>query len=485
MKKNAGRHSIRHYVAATMVVFAVSSAVLSAVIVAAMTVSSYASVRRSLESHIKGGLEEHYFLRRFDRYGETFEEAAQQFVNHFDISGVEVWVLDKERNIAASTGGTAVDGSTGGMAADDTTDMPDYDKALESPDHQGFWTGDFRGDPFYAFSYILDLPGHETAAIRLLRPLTELNENLFITGTLAVMTWLLFNSLLLLFGRVILRWVREPIAQVSAVAAKIAEGDYDQRIPLPRVRNEIYQLSEDINNMAEKVALAEKMKMDFVSTISHELRTPLTAIKGWGETLLQKKDLDSDLTRRGLSIIIEESARLDHLVKELLDFSHIQDNSMALRPESIDVLAELDDVVFLFHERAARKGVELSSNSPEIPAPMEADPARIRQVFINLLDNAFKHTPQGGSVTVSAQCVPELLPEELHVTIQDTGCGVEEKDLPHLTEKFFKASASTKGSGIGLAVVSEILKAHECELEFESVVGQGFTVHITFPLQKK
>jgi len=473
MKKIPKLHSISHYVAATMLVFAVSSAVLSILIVAATALSSYTAVRRTLESQIKGGLEEHYFSQRFDRYGETFDEAAQQFVNHFEITGVEVWVLDRERNIAASSAGTA---------GDTTTDMPDYDRALESPDRHGFWNGNFRGDPVYALSYILDLPGYENAAVRLLHPLTDVNENLLKIGLLTALIWLLFNSLLLLFGRMILRWVREPIAQVSAVTAKIAEGDYDQRIPLPPVRNEIYQLSEDINNMAEQVALAEKMKMDFVSTISHELRTPLTAIKGWGETLLQKKDLDGDLTRRGLSIIIEESARLDHLVEELLDFSRMQNNSMALRSENIDVLAELDDVVFLFHERAARKGVELISKSPEEPAPMAGDPARIRQVFINLLDNAFKHTPQGGSVTVSAQCGPE---EELRVTIQDTGCGVDEKDLPHLTEKFYKASTSTKGSGIGLAVVSEILKAHDCALELESAVGKGFTVHITFPLQKK
>ena len=485
MKKIPKPHSISHYVAVIMLVFAVSSAMLSVIIVAATAMSSYTSVRRSLESQIKGGLEEHYFSQRFDRYGETFYEAAQQFLNHFDITGVEVWVLDQKRGIAASTGGTAVDDLTGGTANDATTDMPDYDKALEAPDRHGFWNGNFRGGPVYALSYILDLPGYENAAVRLLHPLTDVNEYLLKIGMLTGLIWLMFNSLLLLFGRVILRWVREPIALVIAATAKIAEGDYDQRIPLPPVRNEIHQLSEDINNMAEQVALAEKMKMDFVSTISHELRTPLTAIKGWGETLLQKKDLDGGLTRRGLSIIIEESARLDHLVEELLDFSRIQDNSMALRSENIDVLAELDDVVFLFHEQAASKGVELISKSPEVPAPMAGDPARIRQVFINLLDNAFKHTPQGGSVSVSAQCVPELQPEELRVTIRDTGCGVDEKDLPHLTEKFYKASTTTKGSGIGLAVVSEILKAHECGLELESTEGKGFTVRITFPLQKK
>ena len=268
------------------------------------------------------------------------------------------------------------------------------------------------------------------------------------------------------------------LAWLTFAALLLASG----YILLRRMRGEIAGLNKDIQNMAEKAAFAERAKLDFISTISHELRTPLTAIQGWGETLLQKKDLDSDVTHRGLGIIIEESRRLDRLVEELLDFSHIQSDALVLRRENIDVLAELDDVVFFYRERTAREGIELIFNAPEVPAPMAGDPARIRQVFINLLDNAFKHTPQGGSVRIAANCAPEQ--HELHVVIQDTGCGVDENELPHLTEKFYKSSASTKGSGIGLAVVDEILRAHGCALRLESAAGQGFKVHITFPLLK-
>jgi len=274
-------------------------------------------------------------------------------------------------------------------------------------------------------------------------------------GSLMALAWLLLNAFMLLLGHGILR----------------------------RMRREIARLSEEISSMNEKTAYAERTKMDFISTISHELRTPLTAIKGWGETLMREKDLSGETAFRGIGIIVEESRRLEYLVEDLLDFSHIQTNRLVLRRERIDVLAELDDAVFLFRERAARNGVELISGTPEIPAPMAGDPARIRQVFINLLDNAFKHTPQGGSVKVAANCAPEQ--QELCVVIRDTGCGVDEKDLPHLTEKFYKSSASTKGSGIGLAVVQEILKAHGCALRLESAAGQGFQAHMTFPLLKK
>ena len=313
----------------------------------------------------------------------------------------------------------------------------------------------------------------------------------FALGALAA--WLLMVLLLGLSAGLFMRWIIKPVSAVNEAAAAIARGEYDTCIPLPKARNEIHRLSVEINNMAGKIAFAERTKLDFISTISHELRTPLTAIKGWGETLLHSETPDEDLLRRGLGVIIDESMRLDNLVEELLDFSRIQSNRLVLHLEPIDILAELDEVVYFFCEqRAASDGIALHSSTPDAPAPMLGDPARIRQIFINLLDNAFKYTPQGGEITVTAGFTPELPkdrpptnpPELLHITISDTGCGVSEADLPHITEKFFKATADSKGSGIGLAVVEELIKAHDGVLEFESLPGEGFTVYLTFPLKK-
>jgi len=305
---------------------------------------------------------------------------------------------------------------------------------------------------------------------------------------------LLMGALLGLSAWLFVRWIITPIAAVSEAAAAIARGEYDTRVELPKVRSEIHRMGVEINNMAEKIAFAERTKLDFVSTISHELRTPLTAIKGWGETLLHSDHPpNEDILRRGLGVIIDESMRLDKLVEELLDFSRIQAGRLVLQKEPVDILAELDEVVYFFCEqRAASDGIALQSSTPEIPAPSLGDPARIRQIFINLLDNAFKHTQQGGAIAVTAGFTPELPkdrppaspPEFVHITISDSGCGVSEEDLPHLTEKFFKASTDTKGSGIGLAVVEELIKAHNGVLEFESAPGEGLSVHVTFPLKK-
>ncbi|MCL2446081.1 MAG: HAMP domain-containing histidine kinase [Oscillospiraceae bacterium] len=294
--------------------------------------------------------------------------------------------------------------------------------------------------------------------------------------------WLVLVVALCIWVSKLRRALVQPIEQVHRAAQAIARGDYEARVgQLPQKQSEVHLLAAQINSIAERLVFAERTKNEFVSTVSHELRTPLTAIKGWSETLMLSEIPDPDLVHRGLGVIVDETTRLDNLVMQLLDFSRMQANRLALEQEAVDILAELDDVVYFFCEqRAARDGIALQSNTPDVPAPVLGDAARLRQVFINLLDNAFKHTPQGGMITVAAQINHET--KRLHVDISDTGCGISAEHLPHITEKFYKAAANTPGSGIGLAVVEEILRAHQATLEFETAPGQGLTVYMTFPL---
>jgi signal transduction histidine kinase len=226
--------------------------------------------------------------------------------------------------------------------------------------------------------------------------------------------------------------------------------------------------------------MTDKMKNDFISTVSHELRTPLTAIKGWGEMLKELDGEDREISRRGTEVIINESERLAHLVEELLDFSRMQNGNMTLRLEKIDVLAELDEAVFVFKERSKRDNIDIKYNAPEIPAPMMGDPNRIKQVFVNLLDNAFKYNKQGGLVDVDAIVDDGVLT----INISDTGCGISEEDLPNIKKKFYKANLQVRGSGIGLAVVDEIVKLHNGVFEINSVVGVGTTVSVVFPIER-
>ncbi|NLA77778.1 MAG: HAMP domain-containing histidine kinase, partial [Clostridiales bacterium] len=291
--------------------------------------------------------------------------------------------------------------------------------------------------------------------------------------------FLLAISLVTISGLFFVRSIVRPVGMINETAKRIAAGDFAARIEVRGYNDEISELGRTINNMANEIGAADKMKNDFISTISHELRTPLTAIKGWGETLLQVRGTDEALEKRGVEIIINESDRLSSLVEDLLDFSRMQNGKLTLRLEKIDVLAELDEAVFVFKERAAREGIELVYTAPDFPAPMQGDANRIKQVFVNILDNSMKYTEQGGKVAIFA----EIKSDNLVIEISDTGCGIPEKDLSKVKEKFFKGNMSVPGTGIGLAVADEIVLMHGGRVDIYSEVGVGTTVTITLPIE--
>ena len=171
--------------------------------------------------------------------------------------------------------------------------------------------------------------------------------------------------------------------------------------------------------MAEEISTTDKMKNDFISTISHELRTPLTSIKGWGETLMLGTDDSVDeLTRKGLQVIVKEAGRLEGFVEEL------QSGRMNLRLAKTDLFAELDETVFTFRERALRDGIEVKYSIPEVPAIANADANRLKQVFMNILDNALKYSRSPSKIFVKAEFTKLDNQNFVKIAIADQGCGI-------------------------------------------------------------
>jgi signal transduction histidine kinase len=294
--------------------------------------------------------------------------------------------------------------------------------------------------------------------------------------SLAFLALIIFVS-----SRFYVKTIVRPVRNVCSIAERIAGGDLDARVEQYNDDDEIGMLCEKINDMATELESADKMKNDFISTVSHELRTPLTAIKGWGETLIQIGETDPATSKRGMEVILDETGRLNEMVEELLDFSRMSNGRMSLNIEKIDVLAELDETVFAFRERAAREGIEISYNVPPVPVPADADSSRIKQVFVNILDNAIKYTHQGGRITVKAELER---PKTLRIIFTDNGKGIAPDDLPKVKEKFFKADSTVRGSGIGLAVVDEIMKLHKGDFTIDSILGEGTTVTLTLPVDE-
>ena len=271
------------------------------------------------------------------------------------------------------------------------------------------------------------------------------------------------------------RFVSEPIENLTEAARHIAAGSYGVRIEKTS-ENELGRLTDELNSMSEKVAVAEKSRTEFISQVSHELRTPLTAITGWAETIAFDEAVQGD-SLRGINIISKEAERLTGMVSEMLEFTRIQDGRFNLRVELIDIAAELEDAIFTYGELMRQAGIEVNYTQPPAEIPLiPGDPERLKQVFLNLLDNAAKHGGDGKKVDVA------LTAEGVHISIRDYGRGIPEGELPHVKEKFYKGSSKNRGTGIGLAVCDEIITRHSGALDIENAEGGGCIAKITLPI---
>ncbi len=275
------------------------------------------------------------------------------------------------------------------------------------------------------------------------------------------------------------RTILVPLGEIIEKAKQITGGSYGIQIQ-KRYDDEIGDLADAINEMSLKINQNEKMQTDFISSLSHELRTPLTAITGWSETILNSDGVDES-TRRGVKIIHRETMRLTEMVMELLDFTRIQDGRMTLHIENADLRAEFEDTVFMYGNRLRQDGITLQyqENDDEIPE-IACDPKRLRQVFLNILDNAAKHG--GSGKRIDAQIRYE--DGQVVVRIRDYGSGIPEDELLLVKKKFYKGSSKARGSGIGLAVCDEIVQMHGGTLTLQNAPGGGTLVTVTVPVSR-
>ena len=335
------------------------------------------------------------------------------------------------------------------------------------------------GEKVVAVSAVINAKGCQYSALRMLSSMKKIDNQILLISITTLVICVAIMLLIFFSGMYFIRSIVYPIRSIGNMTQKFAKGDFSERIK-KESDDELGELCDSINYMADELSNTEQMKNEFISSVSHELRTPLTAIKGWTETVTSMYE-DKETFKKGMRVITSETERLSQMVEELLDFSRIQDNRLTLIMDTIDILAELGETVLIYQERARALGIKLDYYEPEMLSFVYGDKNRLRQVFINIVDNAIKYSNKGDTVSVEAYEEHG----EICISVSDTGMGISAEDLPKVKTKFFKANHTRRGSGIGLAVADEIIQRHGGTLTINSEQGVGTTVLITLPCVEK
>ena len=376
-----------------------------------------------------------------------------------------------------STSGRLVASSHGNWAIP-TTATPEIDEAIETRAPRPYVGKDpTTGERIMAVSSpMIYSNGEVIGVLRFVTSTRLVDRQILKVGFNCTLALVGVLSIIIFSSNYFIRTVLEPVSEIIEKAKRIANGSYGTQIQ-SYYNDEIGVLADTINELSTKISQNEKMQADFISQLSHELRTPLTVINGWTETLLLDEGMDA-MTRQGMKIISGEAKRLTEMVVELLDFTRMQDGRMTLNVEPTDIRGEFEDTVFMYSSRLATDGmvleyVDAEEDVPEIPC----DPQRLRQVFLNILDNAAKHGGAGNRIEAA------IAYEEgqVLVRIRDYGPGIPEDELPLVKKKFYKGSSSVRGTGIGLAVCDEIVEMHGGTLTLENAEGGGTLVTVRLP----
>lgn len=269
----------------------------------------------------------------------------------------------------------------------------------------------------------------------------------------------------------------KPLNKITKIAGFMAEGNLNIRSDII-VPDEIGQLGNTLNYMADEILKKEEIKNDFISSISHELRTPLTSIKGWAITL-QDEDIEDEILLEGLNIIETESERLNIMVEELLDFSRFVSGRITLNREKVHINNVINSVYMQLIPRAKSLGIDFTIDLKRDYLIL-GDVNRIKQVLINVLDNSFKFIDDKPKVSIKTY--ENKKPGLISIIIEDNGVGISTDEIDRVKEKFYKGKTSRSNSGIGLSIADEIMKLHNGNLLISSKLAYGTQVILEFPI---
>ncbi|MEK3715499.1 sensor histidine kinase [Paenibacillus sp. FSL R7-0333] len=460
IKKGMRRQIVLHYI---LVVF-VALLLVETIFLLSIRTYYYNSIYSKITTHISVA----ETLVKYEFSGDRSQAQLQKLLRLFNVEFTELEVLTLKGDIITS--------STG-FQPDRTITTSDVPEAVGGS--IGRWVGRQAGtnENVMAVSKMVQITAHDTYVLRYLTSMEGVNNNLLNLTLLSIAIGVAVLTIVLLLSFGLANSIVRPLNNITAVSAQMAKGKFTTRIK-GDYRYEIGELASTLNYMADEIVRSNQIKDDFISSISHELRTPLTSIKGWSETLVSG-GYDPEETKLGVGIISRESDRLIGLVEEILDFSKLQQNEMKLSMGQVDIKVLLQETLLNIWAKAEKKRIHLLLECEETIF-IKADANRLKQVFLNLVDNAVKFSPEDSSIVLSAE---RLSGTEMAVTVRDSGIGISEAHLARVRDRFFQVDALNGGTGLGLAISQQIVELHNGKLEMDSELGKGTQVTVILPLE--
>ena len=404
--------------------------------------------------------------QEYEDFYQTCLDAVQSFSQR---NTLEVQFVDPEGNVLSTSYG---------IPTTSALETPEIAEAVRTRGAQDYFGKDPEtGKRILAVSApIIYRNGEVIGVLRFVTATRRMEQHIGAVLAVSLLAVAGLTGATLLSNNYCIRSILLSVAEITQKARRIAGGTYGIQIEILS-HDELGELAEAINDLSNQLSQNEKMQSEFISSLSHELRTPLTAITGWSETLLGGDTLDAE-TARGMRIILWEARRLTEMVVDLLDFTRMQDGRMTLNVEPADIRSEFEDTVYMYSSRLVQEGIalELEENNQDIPE-IPCDAKRLRQVFLNVLDNAAKHGGEGKRILASMHYDGSTV----LFRIRDFGPGIPEDELSLVKKKFYRGSSKTRGTGIGLAVCEEIVTMHGGTLTLENAEGGGTLVTIALP----
>jgi hypothetical protein len=421
----------------------------------------YSGIFNYIERHAKTS------TRLFSEYNSVYfirlRERSSDIIKDFQLQGTELQVIDRHGIVIQSSSGQKVNKKI---------KIPS--SLLEGNTYQQITTTKDNQKQLEILSPLVH-QGQTIGILKYTTVLTNVNQNIIELILFTLSVGIIISGIVLIISRRLANLFIKPIESIIYASSKLAEGTLNYKIK-EDYPGELGELAHSLNCMSYKMEKTELMKNEFIASISHELRTPLTGIKGWSETIESLECLTEEEIKQGMNIISSETERLIHLVERLLDFSRLESNQFQLHKQKIQLQHILNETIWQLTPKAEEKQIEIITNLEEVE--LIGDKGSLKQIFLNVIDNAIKYSYQEGQVSIT------LIKKEGQavISVKDCGIGIAKEHLPFVNQSFYQVNSQSPGEGIGLSIVKKIVELHGGTIRIVSKEEGGTIILIKLPL---